>query len=168
MRQYTLDHGGKTYHNATVPDLSGHGVPAHLIAQTVKSAAQDQAAAFAETLRSRLATTQAGKLSAYRVKEEIAADPGSADPEELALLDREATARGMSQQDLLDLITSKATAYRRAALMVEALEAELENAIAAVSDDTADIEIAVFAALATAMEAAKSEAAAALSQINGD
>jgi hypothetical protein len=148
------------YVNASVDFLIRNGVPAVDIAGAVKSAARNEVARFAESARRRLASASAGKLAEYRVKEEIARDPANAEEVELAMIDREAAARGIDRAALLADISAKAAAYRQIALLVGALEAEAAAAIAAVADDAEDIEAQVMAVLT----AAKAQADAAFAE----
>ena len=94
------------------------------------------------------------------MKEEIARDPAGAAEAELAMIDREAAARGIDRAALLADISAKAAAYRQIALLVGALEAEAGAAIAAVADDAEDIEAQVMAVLT----AAKAQADAAFAE----
>ena len=91
----------------------------------------------------------------------------SANTEELALLDREATARGLDRTALLALISAKTTAYRQAALLIGALEAEANAAIAAVSDEASDVETQINTVLNAAETTAATAFAEALTLING-
>ena len=130
------------------------GYPAQVAGAALKGAAKAEVAQVANAYRARLASTSAGKLQAYRIKEEIARDPAQADPAELALIEREATARGITRDDLIALIAAKAKAFRQIALLIEALEAEAGAAITAIADDAPDIE----AQIAAVLKAAKAEA----------
>lgn len=125
----------------------GLGYPAAIAGAALKGAAKAQVATFADSYRAKLASASAGKLAEYRVKEEIARDPANAAEAELAMIDREAAARGIDRAALLSDISAKAAAYREIALLVGAIEAETNAAIAAISDDADDIEATVMAAL---------------------
>lgn len=151
---------GPLYKNITVEELLEHGVSQADVNSACKASATAIIETIAENCRKKLASTSAGKLAAYRFKEEIARDPDNADPAETALISREATARGMSTEDLLTSIITQANAYRRAALIVECLEAEAKQVIAAIQDDAADIE----AQIEFALDAAQAQAEIAFSE----
>jgi hypothetical protein len=102
---------------------------------------------FANAHRTRLASASAGKLAEYRIKEEIARDREAASEAELALISREAKARGTNRTGLLNDIGQQAAAYRQIALLIGALEAEAKAAIAEIPDDAADIETQIQTAL---------------------
>jgi len=155
-----LTYNEALYVRARPEDLAARGVPVAVIGAAAKAWAETEAVRFAEGYREALATTSPGKLAAYRVKEEIARDPSAAGPDELALIAREAQARGLTQDALIALIAAQATAYRQAALLVEVLETELKAAIAAIPDDTPNIA----AEIATVLGAAKSQADAAFAE----
>jgi hypothetical protein len=158
----SFKYDGKDFTNYAVSDALAVGVPIPVIGAAVKSAALLEVSVMANGWRAQVASASAGKLMEWLFKSQIAADPASADPAELALLDREAAARGIDRAALLDGITAKAAAYRQIALLIGALEAETKAAIAAVPDGAADIETQVNTALGTAKaqtEAAFSEAA---------
>lgn len=155
-------HAGKSYDNWTAEDALRAGVPLRVIGAAVKASATRDLSMLVNGWRVQVASASAGKLMEWLFKSQIAADPASADPAELALIDREAAARGIDRAALLDEITAKAAAYRQIALLIGALEAETKAAIAAVPDGAADIETQVNTALGTAKaqtEAAFSEAA---------
>lgn len=130
------------------------GYPQAAIGAGLKAAAQQQIAGFADRYRAALASASAGKLAEYRIKEQIAADPGTADPDELVMIDREAAARGVDRAGLLAIFAAKAKSYRHIALLIGALEAEAKAAIAAVNDGAVDVE----PQLHSLLEAAQSEA----------
>lgn len=136
------------------------GYPAAIAGAALKAAARGEVAQVADAYRAKLAHTSAGKLAAYRIKEEIARDPVNADPAELALIEREAAARGITRDALIAEIAAKAAAYRQVALLVEAIEAEASAAVAAIPDDAADIETQIH----TALEAAKAQAETAFAE----
>lgn len=136
------------------------GYPASVAGAALKGAAKVSVAAFADSYRANLASASAGKMAEYRVKEEIARDPAGAAEAELAMIDREAAARGIDRVALLADISAKAAAYRQITLLVGALEAEAGAAIAAVADDAEDIEAQVMAVLT----AAKAQADAAFAE----
>lgn len=135
-------------------------VPAALKADALR-----QIADFAENYRAKLASTSAGKLAEYRIKEEIARDPANASEVELALISREAKARGTNRTGLLGQISAQAVAFRQVALLIGVLEAETGAAISAVPDDSGDVEgqiLGVLAASRAQAQAAFAEAQALL------
>ncbi len=145
---------GPLYRNATIGFLLEQSVAQAQIGSALKAAAKLEVSQVANSYRAKLASTSAGKLQAYRIKEEIARDPDNADPAELALIEREANARGISRDDLIAIIAAQAAAYRQIALLIEALEVETVVAISTIADDAGDIE----ALTAAVLEAAKAEA----------
>jgi len=114
-----------------------------------------------------LSTASAAKIGEYVTKREIALDPSAATAEELALIDREAVARGLDRADLLALILTRAAAFRRAALLMSAVEEEGAAAIAAVPNEADDIETQIQTALANAKTQAAAAFAEAAALING-
>lgn len=157
----TLKHDGREFGQWPVSDLRALGVvPNDVIGAAVKRSARADITRVAEDYRARLATKCAGKLAAYRIKEDIARDPDKSDPAEMALIEREATARGMTTEALIANINSQASAYRQTALLVEVLEVEAKAAIAAVADDAVDIEDQV----QDALDAAQAQAEAAFEE----
>lgn len=146
--------------NVSYTDALASGIAAAVAGAALKHTAKAAVMGQSDRYRAQLATTSPGKLAAYRVKEEIARDPDSADPAELALIDREAAARDTDRAGLLALISAQAAAYRQTALLIEALEAEAKAAIEAIADDAADIEAQIGAAL----HAAKTQAETAFAE----
>ncbi len=165
--EVTLEHEGKSYVNFALPALREAGVPAAVIGDALKATARSEVARVADSYRARLASASAGKLAEYRIKEEIARDPAGADAAELALIEREATARGLDQAGLLAEIAAKAAAYRQVALLIGALEAEASAAITAIPDTAPDIETQIQTALTSAKSQAEAAFADALALING-
>ncbi|MCF6432513.1 hypothetical protein [Leisingera sp. MMG026] len=163
----TVTHNGKVYANWEAADLIRADVPQAAIGAAAKAAAEGEITRLANGWRAEVASASPGKLMEWLFKGQIAADPASADPAELALLDREAAARGLDRAALLAEITAKAAAYRRIALLIGALEAETKAAIAAVPDGAADIETQVNTALGTAKAQAEAAFAEAAALING-
>lgn len=160
-----IRHGENVYCGTEVAQAAG--VPAAVIGAAVKARAAAQAAALAEAYRGRLASQSAGKLAEYRIKEEIARDPDGAAEAELAMLDREAAARGTDRAALLAEIAAKAAAYREVALLIGALEAEAGAALAAIPDDAADIETQIQNVLGAAKAQAETAFVEAVTLING-
>jgi hypothetical protein len=154
MNNFDITHEGRTTLAADRSAAIDLGYPTDAIAVAMKSAAKAETTKVADAYRAKLASTSAGKLQAYRIKEQIARDPANADAAELALIEREAAARGISRDGLISLIAAQATAYRQNALLIEALEAEAGAAIAAIPNDASDIE----AQIANVLEAAKGQA----------
>jgi len=163
----TVTHNGVTRANVEPAEALAAGVPQAAIGAAIKAGAKQQVAEFADGYRARLASRSAGKLAEYRIKEEIARDPVGASDAELAMLDREAAARGIDREALLADISAKAVAYRQIALLVGALEAEAKAAIAALADDAADIEDQVQAVLADAQAQAQTAFAEAQAMLAG-
>lgn len=163
----SLTHAGVPYINWDRQALINASVPVAVIGAALKLEALTQITAAADIHRAQFASTSAGKLAEYRFKAEIAADAAGADADELALLDREAAARGIDRNALLALITGKAAALRQIALLIGALEAEAKAAITAIADDAADIETQIHAAMQSAKTVADTELAAAQSLLNG-
>lgn len=157
-----IAHNGKTHVGLSQSELQSAGVPSNVIASAARDAGVQKLTKIMNGYRDRVASSCAGKLIAYQFKAKIAAAPDSATSEDLALIDREATARGIARQDLLDLINAKHSAYRETALLIEALEAEGKAAIAAVPDNAPDIEAAVNAALSQFTNTASAEFGAAI------
>ncbi|MCW8843026.1 MAG: hypothetical protein OQK00_06385, partial [Rhodobacteraceae bacterium] len=151
---FDVTHEGRTTLAVDYAGALDIGYPAAIAGAALKSAARAQVAAFADGYRHRLSLASAGKLTAYRIKEEVAADTDNADPAELALIDREATARGLTREALLAEITARATAYRQIALLIECIEAETNAGLTAIPDDAADIETQIH----TVLDAAKAQA----------
>lgn len=164
----SLTHDGREYGQWPVAELRALGiVPSELIGAAVKNTAFSDITRVAEEYRSRLATKCAGKLASYRIKEDIARDPENADPAEMSLIEREAVARGMTADALIDSINSQVSAYRQTALLVEVIEVEAKAAIAAIADDALDIEDQIQDALDAAQAQAETAFSEALSLING-
>ncbi len=157
---FDIAHAGRTTLKVDYAGAIALGYPAAVIGSALKASAKAQVAAFADGYRAKLASASACKLAEYRVKEEIARDPANAAEAELAMIDREAAARGIDRAALLADISAKAAAYRQIALLVGALEAEAGASIAAVADDAEDIEAQVMAVLT----AAKAQADAAFAE----
>lgn len=143
----SVEHNNQTIMAASAAEIIARGVPEATAGAGLKSHAMAELVAYANTVRAKLASGSAGKLAEYRVKEEIAANPGSAHVDELALIDREAVARGTDQAGLLAIIAAKAAAFRKLALEVGAIEAEGKAAINAVSDLSATLDADVQAAM---------------------
>ncbi|MEP4700758.1 MAG: hypothetical protein ABJZ79_06350 [Parasphingorhabdus sp.] len=154
MLYIDLGPDGPVYRNADPQWLQEQGVSASVIGAALKSSARNQVAKVANDYRARVSSTSAGKLAAYKIKEEIARSLETADSDELALIDREATARGQSRDELISVISKKAQAFRKIALLVEVIEAETNASLSAISDSDPDIE----AKIANIFEAAKFEA----------
>ena len=151
--------------------LIGDGISADIIKidpQSLKVWAKAQVTASAEDYRAQLASTSAGKLAEYRIKEEISGNRENADEKELALLSREAKARGTNRTGLLNDIADKAAAYRQTALLIGVLEAETNAAIAAIPDDAADIGAQVVPVLEGAKVEAEAEYQKAQELLAGD
>lgn len=143
---------GKYYMANTAAEIVAKGVPVETVSAGTKDTAIRELVSYGNMVRAKLASPSPGKLAEYRVKEEIANAPGSAAAAELALIDREAAARGTDQAGLLAIITAKATAFRAMALEVGAIEAEGKAAIEAVPDTAVDVDSQVQLAASAAKE----------------
>lgn len=143
------------------------GVPAGIVGAAIKRAARDTLAAAAEDYRLRLVPASASKLAEYRVKEELGRNPANGAAAELALIDREAAARGIDRAALLAEINARAAACRKTALLVGVLEAKTRAAIAAIPDGDADIETRLRDALTAAKAQADAAFVEAAAIING-
>lgn len=147
----SIDYDGRNWGNSlTVAEAHEAEIPTEAINIAAKVAAKAEIAAFANAYRARISSTSAGKLAAYKMKEEVARDPDNAAPAEIALLDREATARGVSRDALIASILVQASAYRQIALLIEVLEAETGAAIGSISNDAPDIELEITTVLGAA------------------
>ena len=147
-------------YSAVQDQLIRDGIPVSDIALSVSSLrawAKQQIADFAEDYRAQIASTSAGKIAEYRIKEEIASDPDLAAKGELELISREAQARGVTLEELISLIKKQSAAYRKISLLIGTLEAEANAAISAIPDDAENIEMLVVGALDTAKQAAQTE-----------
>lgn len=163
---FDISHAGRTTLSVDYAGAIGLGYPDAIAGAALKVAALAKVAAFADGYRARIASSSAGKLAEYRIKEDIARDPAKA-AGELEILTREAKARGITRAALLAQISAQAVAYRQIALLIGALEAEAGSAIKAIPDDAKDVESQIYKALGRA----KSEADAAFNEasalING-
>lgn len=155
-----FEYSGKSYVGWSFETAVSAGVPHGIIGGALKVAAKAEMTFQAENYRRKLASSSAGKLAEYRIKEEIARDPSVADQAELDLLAREADARGTDLAGLLAQINAQAVAFRKVALLVGVLEAEVGAAIAAIADDAPDIE----AQIQTVLGAAKMQAETAFNE----
>lgn len=154
----SVEHEGRKTLSTTFTEAIGkHGYPQLVAGAALKETAMAAVIAVADTYRAKLASASAGKIEAHRIKEEIALDPESAAPAELALIDREAVARGTDRAGLLAQIATRASADRQIALLIECIEAEAKVAVATIADDAADIE----AQIDTALNGAKGQASTA-------
>ncbi len=149
--KFDIKHDGRTTLAVDYQGAIDLGYPVAVVGAAIKSAAFVRIADLADTCRARLASTSAGKLAEYRVKEEIAKDPSVASTDELALIDREATARGIDRAALLALITTKAQAYRQMALLVGAVEAETGASVFVLADDADGIDVTLRAVVDSAV-----------------
>lgn len=140
--------------------LLDRGASPAQIGGAMKVAALGEVLRVSEEYRGKITDASAAKLAAYKIKEEIARDPSAADPAELALIDREAVARGQSREELIASISAQASAFRQIALLIEVLEAETGAAIATISDDAPNIDEQI----TTVLGAAKAQAETAFNQ----
>lgn len=163
----TFVHAGQTYRNWTIADALSEAVaPTTTIGAAAKEAGRVLVRNLSDRFRNRLSSASPGKLAEFRVKEEIATDPVNADPAELALITREATARGMTQAEFITLILARTATFRQTALLVAAIEAEAIAAVDALLEDQADIEAAILAELQSAQQAADTAFNAALTALS--
>ena len=156
---FTITEGARTTVGVTREDALALGYTQAAVGAAMKAQASDLVTQFADTYRAKIASAAPGKIAEWLFKEQIARDPDAARAEELAIIDREAAARGLDRAGMLALIISKANAFRETALLVGAIETEAKAAVEAVPTDADDIETQ----LTTALAAAKTEAAAAFS-----
>lgn len=140
---FSVSHDGRSHSSVPYAVAIELGYPVAIAGSAIKVAAIAQVLSFAEKYRALIASQSAGKLAEYRIKEEIARDPASASENELALLSREANARGTDRDGLLAQISGQAVGFRQVALLIGALEAEAGAAINAISDDADDISIQI-------------------------
>lgn len=162
-----FSHNGKRYEGWSADDARAAGVPPNTVGAAVKAEAAKDIAVLVNGWRAQVASTSPGKLMEWLFKSQIAADPASAAPEELTLIDREAAARGMDRDALLALIAAKASAYRQTALLIGVLEAEAKAAIDAIAADAASIETQIATILRDASSQAETALAEAAALING-
>ena len=164
---FDITHDGRTTLAVDYPGALVLGYPIDITGAALKAQAKTNVAALADSYRARLASASAGKLAEYRFKEEIARDPANAAAAELALIDREAAARGMDRDALIALINTQSAAYRQIALLIGVIEAETNAGLAAITDTAADIETQVQTVLGLAKPLAEAAFNEALALING-
>ena len=162
---YDVQHNGGTLVQVTAEEARELGASDAAIGAAKKASALATVAKMANGYRARLASPSAGKHSEYRIKEEIARDPASATETELALIEREAAARGMTRDELLAQISALSVAYRQAALLVGVLEAETKTTISAIADDAPDLDAQISAVLGAAVAQADEAFGQAAAQI---
>lgn len=149
----TLTHAGVDHVNASAASLAQAGVPAAVIGAAVKAAGVERIKHLADEIRTAIDPASAARIAEYRIKEEIARDPASADAAELAAFDREGEARGLSRADHIADVLAAAGALRIALLTIAALDKEARAVIASVADDAPGAEAQVEAAVAAAATA---------------
>lgn len=100
-----------------------------------KASAAAQIAAAAEARRSAITAAAPGKQGAYLLKYELVlrAESGT-DETAKSQLAAEATARGLTYEQLRDVIVAKRAAWEAAAMAIEAVEAASKAAVAAAAD----------------------------------
>ncbi len=165
--ELTLKYDGKTLINMAVSELLAAGVPAAVIGAAAKAHATAQVTTMMDGYRVRVSTPAAGRVAEWFFKEQDARDPENARAEEMAILDREAAARGIDRDQMLALIITKANAFREIALLIGAIEAEAKAAVATIPDDADDIETQIHNTLAAAKAQAKTAFNEAITLING-
>jgi len=167
--QFNITHEGRTTLSVSVAGALDLGYPQAAVAAAAKARARVLIAKAADGYRSQLVGASPLKVAGeYKIKAAIAADPASASSATLDLLDREATARGKTREELLAEIAAKAAAFEEVALLVGAIEAEAKAAIDAIDDAAEDLEDQVAATLAAAQTEAEGALAAALVLIEGE
>lgn len=137
--QLNFTHNGRVYSGWSTEKAVASGVPLAVVGAASKDAAIILITELIEDFRTQLANVSARKIVEWNIKAEIPADPASADAVELALVERGGVARGRNQADELAAILAKRSAYRKAALLIGALEDESEASIAALSDEDPDL-----------------------------
>lgn len=147
---FDITHGGRITLAVDYTEAVDLGYPASVIAATMKAKAKQKVATFADDCRAILASNSAGKLAEYRIKAEIARDPNNSAVAELALIDREAVARGTDRAGLIAQINSQAAVFRQIALLIGVIEAETCASITAIPDDALNIEMEIETVLAAA------------------
>jgi len=162
----TVTEGPRTTVGTTREDALALGYSQAAVGTAMKAQASDLVTQFADTYRAQIATAAPGKIAEWLFKEQIARDPDAARAEELAIIDREAAARGLDRAGMLALIISKANAFRETALLVGAIETEAKAAVEAVPADADDIETQLTTALANAKAEANAAFTAALALIH--
>lgn len=90
----------------------------------------------AEDRRSAITAASPGKQGAYLLKYELVLRAGATPPDETAktLLTAEATARGITYDQLVTLVAGKRFAWEGFAMQIEAVEAASKAAVAAAAD----------------------------------
>jgi hypothetical protein len=147
-----IPHGEGTLVGFTVAMAREIGASPVAIGAALQGWAHSQITAIATGLRAQIAPTgDPGKLEEYNLKAEIAGKPASQrKPEEVAILTREATARGLTLDQLVAVIVQRKSALRLATLEIAGWEATEKAALAALDPASPDIETLVAEALATA------------------
>lgn len=124
-------------------------VPAAVLVQELTRQAKEAGiaavSAAAEARRSALTSQDPGKSQAYLMKYELVLRANAADETAKNLLTAEAKARGLTYEQLRDLITTKRVLWERAVMAIEAVEAASKTAVAAAAD-RASVDAAVHTA----------------------
>lgn len=167
MSELTLEYGGKIHAGKTWAQLAEIGIPLGEIARARKAQALSQIATFADQYRERLFDASAVRMREQEIRAEIARDQSSASAEELALLTREADAKGIDLATLIGQIQTQDAAAREITLLIGVIEVEARAAIAAIPDNAADIEADIQTALAAAKAQAETAFVQADALING-
>ncbi len=165
--KFDITHDGRTTLAVDYAGAIHLGYPAAKAGAALRAVAHREVTTFADEYRAAIATTAPGKIAEWLFKERIARDRENARPEELAILDREAAARGIDRDSMLALILAKANAFREIALLIGAIEAEAKATIADITDDADNIETQIQTALMAAKAQAKTAFNEALTLING-
>ena len=91
----------------------------------------------AEARRSAITAASPGKQQAYLLKYELLLRAEATDATAKTLLTEEATARGLTYEQLRDVIMGKRMAWETAAMRIETVEAASKAAVAAAADRAA-------------------------------
>jgi len=94
-------------------------------------------ASEAEARRSQITAAAPGKQGAYLLKYELVLRAQNGDEAAQTLLKAEASARGLTYDDLVVLIAGKRFAWESAAMQIETVEAASKAAVAAAADRAA-------------------------------
>ena len=113
--------------------VTADDVRAELV-RRAKEAGLAAIAEAAEARRSAITAAAPGKQGAYLLKVELVLKANAADETAKDLITQEATARGLTYEQLRDLIITKRVLWERAAMAIETVEAASKAAVAAAAD----------------------------------
>jgi len=142
----TVIHDGKTFANFTLAELQTAGVPSPTIASALRSTASAKMLQAVDGYRQRLAGAEAGtkkpgpeRIGIWGAKARLArahvSDPDTVPEPFKGFLIREGAAKGRSLDQQLQRIVFKADTFESLGMMIDAMEAEAEAGLAAVSDE---------------------------------